>query len=134
MGDPNLELPEDLDGISMLPTLLGEEQEETHDALYWEFFERGFQQAVRTNDWKGTRLEEGGALELYNLSEDLGETNNIAANHPDLTLIAYPVISEKLKNEPWWASLDTARFLFAEYVKYLFALARFHIDAADLAE
>jgi uncharacterized SAM-binding protein YcdF (DUF218 family) len=53
---------------------------------------------------------------------------------PDLTLIAYPVISEKLKNEPWWASLDTARFLFAEYVKYLFALARFHIDAADLAE
>lgn len=53
---------------------------------------------------------------------------------PDVTLIAYPVTSEKLKNEPWWSSLDTARFLAAEYVKYLFALARFHVDGADLAE
>jgi uncharacterized SAM-binding protein YcdF (DUF218 family) len=53
---------------------------------------------------------------------------------PDITLIPYPVISERVKNEPWWSNVDTARFLFAEYVKYLFALARFHIDAADLAE
>lgn len=53
---------------------------------------------------------------------------------PDLKLIPYPVISEKLKNEPWWSSFDTARFLFAEYVKYLFAQARLHLDTADLAE
>ena len=52
---------------------------------------------------------------------------------PDIALIAYPVISEKMKNEPWWQSFDTARFLFAEYVKYLFAQARFHVDP-DLAE
>ena len=53
---------------------------------------------------------------------------------PDVTLIPYPVTSERLKSEPWWSSLDTARFLAAEYVKYLFALARFHVDGADLAE
>ncbi len=53
---------------------------------------------------------------------------------PDIALVPYPVLSEKLKNAPWWSSLDTTRFLFAEYVKYLFALARFHVDAADLAE
>lgn len=52
---------------------------------------------------------------------------------PDLALTPYPVISDKLKNEPWWSSLDTGRFLAAEYVKYLFALARFHVDP-DLDE
>jgi uncharacterized SAM-binding protein YcdF (DUF218 family) len=47
---------------------------------------------------------------------------------PDATLIAYPVSSEKVKNEPWWSSLETARFLFAEYLKYLFALTRMSLD------
>jgi uncharacterized SAM-binding protein YcdF (DUF218 family) len=47
---------------------------------------------------------------------------------PDVTLIPYPVISEKVKSEPWWSSLDTARFLFAEYLKYILALARMHLD------
>jgi uncharacterized SAM-binding protein YcdF (DUF218 family) len=47
---------------------------------------------------------------------------------PDVTLIAYPVISEKVKSEPWWSSIDTARFLFAEYLKYILALARMHLD------
>jgi uncharacterized SAM-binding protein YcdF (DUF218 family) len=47
---------------------------------------------------------------------------------PDVTLIAYPVISEKVKSEPWWSNIDTARFLFAEYLKYILALARMHLD------
>ncbi len=47
---------------------------------------------------------------------------------PDATLIAYPVSSEKVKTEPWWQNLDTARFLFAEYLKYLFALTRMSLD------
>lgn len=47
---------------------------------------------------------------------------------PDVSLIAYPVISMKLKTEPWWSNLDTARFLFAEYLKYLFALTRMRLD------
>ncbi len=47
---------------------------------------------------------------------------------PDVTLIAYPVISEKVKIEPWWSNTGTARFLVAEYLKYLFALARMRLD------
>ena len=47
---------------------------------------------------------------------------------PDVALISYPVISMKLKTEPWWSNVDTARFLFAEYLKYLFALTRMHLD------
>lgn len=47
---------------------------------------------------------------------------------PDVTLIPYPVISEKVKTEPWWSNVGTARFLAAEYLKYLFALARMRLD------
>jgi uncharacterized SAM-binding protein YcdF (DUF218 family) len=47
---------------------------------------------------------------------------------PDVKLISYPVISPKVKNDPWWSNLATARLLFGEYLKYLFALMRMHID------
>ncbi len=38
---------------------------------------------------------------------------------PDIALIAYPVISEKMKNEPWWPSFDTARFLLRRICEIL---------------
>lgn len=47
---------------------------------------------------------------------------------PDATLIAYPVVSEKIKGEPWWSSSGTARLLLSEYLKYVFALVRMHLD------
>ena len=47
---------------------------------------------------------------------------------PDVALISFPVISPKVKDEPWWSNLDTARLLFAEYLKYLFALVRMRLD------
>ncbi len=52
----------------------------------------------------------------------------VAHQLPDTALIAYPVMSEKVKTDPWWQSLDTTRFLFAEYLKYLFALTRMGLD------
>jgi uncharacterized SAM-binding protein YcdF (DUF218 family) len=57
----------------------------------------------------------------------------LAHQLPDVTLVAYPVISEKVKTEPWWSNLDTARFLFAEYLKYVLALARMHLDTDSAA-
>ncbi len=52
----------------------------------------------------------------------------LAHQLPDVTLISFPVMSEKVKTEPWWSNVDTARFLFAEYLKYLFALSRMRLD------
>jgi uncharacterized SAM-binding protein YcdF (DUF218 family) len=51
-------------------------------------------------------------------------------NHqlPDVKLVSFPVISPKLKDEPWWSNLDSARLLFAEYLKYLLALTRMRLD------
>lgn len=52
----------------------------------------------------------------------------LAHQLPDVTLIPYPVVSEKIKTEPWWSSIETARLFFAEYLKYVFALGRMHLD------
>jgi len=76
-----------VDGLSMAPTLLGEvERQAEHEYLYWEFYEQGGKQALRWGDWKGVRLDvrrdREGPIELYDLSEDLGESNDVASQHP----------------------------------------------------
>jgi arylsulfatase A-like enzyme len=77
--------PENIDGISYLPTLLGKEQRK-HDHLYWEFHELGGRQAVRKGDWKLVSYQVFDSAktthELYNLSEDIGEENNVADKNP----------------------------------------------------
>lgn len=75
--------PSNIDGLSMLPALLGKKQR-NHDFLYWEFHERGFDQAARMGDWKAVRKGFGSPLELYNLKSDIGEENNVAAKHPEI--------------------------------------------------
>jgi arylsulfatase A-like enzyme len=75
--------PDGLDGISMLPALLGKPQK-SHEYLYWEFYERGFRQAVRMGDWKAVRKGLDGKVELYNLRADLRETKDAAGQHPDV--------------------------------------------------
>ena len=74
-----------IDGISMLPTLMGKPaKQKQHEFLYWEFHERGSKQAVRMGDWKAVRFGVNGKLELYNLKEDIGEEHDIAEHHPNI--------------------------------------------------
>lgn len=47
---------------------------------------------------------------------------------PAVTLVAYPVIGDKWRDEPWWSSGAAARLLFSEYMKYLAACVRVHVD------
>ena len=76
--------PSGIDGISMVPALLGKPQAAQHTFLYWEFHERGFQQAVRTGHWKAVRPQAGQALELYDLKSDPGEKENVAGKNPEV--------------------------------------------------
>lgn len=75
--------PKDIDGISILPTLTGGEEsvQQIHEYLYWEF---GRQTAVRMGHWKAIQPAKDKAWELYDLSSDISEANNIAAEHPEL--------------------------------------------------
>ncbi len=78
------EPPKPMDGISMLPTLVDKVQLAQHEFLYWEFHERGFDQAVRWREWKGIRHGLDGKLELYDLKTDPGEKEDVADQHPDV--------------------------------------------------
>jgi arylsulfatase A-like enzyme len=95
-------VPEPIDGISMLPTLLGQPQTNHHDFLYWEFHERGFQQAVRMGDWKAVRLKVGAPLELYNLKSDIGEKNNVADKHSDVVAKIEAYLKTARKESDQW--------------------------------
>ena len=77
-------VPKDIDGISIYPLLVGQTQTNRHQLLYWEFHERGFQQAARMGDWKAVRPQADEPLELYNLQTDLGEKDNVAKHHPEV--------------------------------------------------
>ena len=75
--------PAGIDGRSMLPAVVGKPAK-SHDFLYWEFFERGFDQAVRMGDWKAVRHGADKPIELYNLARDPAEQQDVAAKHPDV--------------------------------------------------
>ncbi|MBJ7256181.1 MAG: arylsulfatase [Akkermansiaceae bacterium] len=76
--------PSGIDGISILPTLLGKKQAKQHDSLYFEIYEPYFQQSLRMGDWKGYRLGTKAPLELYDLKADPAEKQDIAAAHPEI--------------------------------------------------
>jgi arylsulfatase A len=73
------------DGVSLMPTLLGKtEKQEKHNYLYWEFHENpSTDQAIRQGKWKAVRHDPKGEIELYDLSKDLGETENITSKFPE---------------------------------------------------
>jgi arylsulfatase A-like enzyme len=76
-------VPQGLDGMSMAGALRGVAQP-SHEFLYWEFHERGFQQAVRMGQWKAVRLKVNTPLELYDLQSDPGEQRDVAATNPEV--------------------------------------------------
>jgi arylsulfatase A-like enzyme len=77
--------PAGLDSISFLPTLKGRDQRQReHDYLYWEFYEQGGRRAIRMGKWKAVRPKWYANLELYDLSKDLGERENVAGQHLDV--------------------------------------------------
>ncbi len=77
-----------IDGVSMLPTLLGKDGQKEHEFLYWEFPDRNGRVAMRKGKWKAVRYnvskDPESPLELYDLSIDPGESRNVASQHPDV--------------------------------------------------
>lgn len=93
--------PKGIDGQSIVPALL-ENKPVQQDFLYWEFHEKGFSQAVRMGSWKAVRREPASMLELYNLKTDLGETNNVAAAHPEVVAKIENYLKTARTESPHW--------------------------------
>ena len=85
-------VPADIDGVSVVPTLLGKGKQLQPEYLYWELpkftsmkydpLDEVPMQAVRMGKWKAVRPQANGMLELYDLSKDPTEKTNVAAQNP----------------------------------------------------
>jgi len=107
----NAPIPPDTDGISFAPTLLGSGVQNKHAYLYWEFLSYGGQQAVRMGRWKGIRtglknIDTDTTIQLYDLKNDIRESNNIAADNPEVVA--------KIKEIMQSARTKSGRFPFPE--------------------
>jgi arylsulfatase A-like enzyme len=77
-----------VEGVDLVPYLRGDEAGSPHDALYWRF---GRQMAIRQGDWKLVRYDatvdgmrgQFTEAKLYNLADDIGETNDLIDKEPE---------------------------------------------------
>ncbi|MCY1719415.1 arylsulfatase [Prolixibacteraceae bacterium Z1-6] len=104
-------LPEKIDGISYLPTLLGKGVQDNHDFLYWEnadyerqppygVLKETLEQAVLMDQWKAVKNSPDSAVELYKLSEDIGEENDVAADFPQIVKRALLIMRNEHNEAP----------------------------------
>ena len=92
-----VDIPEPTDGISILPTLLGKGEQKKHEYLYWEL---GRKFGLRMGNWKAV-IGKKGAFELFDLSRDLGEQNDIAAQHPEIVKKIRAIMKASHTETPW---------------------------------
>ncbi|MBX3747368.1 MAG: arylsulfatase [Verrucomicrobiae bacterium] len=98
-------VPDGLDSISFVPTLLGRpEQQRRHEFLYWEFHEGGFTQAaLHQGRWKGIRSDHPDApVRVFDLHTDPAERTDVGDRHPLIraALDAY-LRSARLESDDW---------------------------------
>ncbi|MPZ39935.1 MAG: YdcF family protein [Rhizobiales bacterium] len=84
--------------------------------------------AVETRKWaKGRKIRSLIVVTSgYHMPRAMAE---IAHQLPDVTLIAFPVFSEKLRSEPWWSNAATARLIVLEYLKFIFTHVRMQVNS-----
>lgn len=99
-------VPKEIDGLSLVPTLLGTGEQPPHEYLYWELHERSGQQAVRMGKWKGVRLrvrkDPNGPIELYDLERDPSEMRNVAADHPEVVAKLAEIMAQAREPSDTW--------------------------------
>ncbi len=94
-----------LDGVNLLPSILGSTETKPHEVLYWRL---GNKTALRMNEWKILRnpgRNSSGEWELYNLQEDIGETTNLATEQPEVfqqLMKRWEALNAEMK-EPFWS-------------------------------
>lgn len=104
-GGGDVSALEDIDGVNLFPYLTGKKKDRPHEFLYWKKENRG---VVRAGDWKLIRFPDRPA-ELYDLSEDISELNNLAAKHPDKVREMYKQLFQ------WELTLERPLFQLKRY-------------------
>lgn len=96
--------PPKIDSVSFAPSIRGEyDKQLSHEYLYWEFYEQGGKQAVRSGDWKAIRMPwMTGNTQLFDLSSDIGETKDVAADNPDVVEKLESMMADAHDPHPNW--------------------------------
>lgn len=99
-----LQVPANIDGISFLPELLGNEQPK-HAYLYWQYAHRkSFKEAIRVGRWKGVRQTIDSPIELFDLETDLREMNDLADQYPSYVKYLDKLMGEAHTDNPEYLS------------------------------
>ncbi|WP_435893237.1 sulfatase [Oceaniferula spumae] len=97
-----------LDGHSILPLMTGEKESLPERTLHWRQHGSKGSISLRQGKWKliHNRGEQGSAPELYDLSKDIGESNNLASQNPDVvkSLGEKMAAWESQMKEPLWGA------------------------------
>jgi arylsulfatase A-like enzyme len=106
------------DGISFLPELEGRKNDQKkHEFLYWEFGETGGSVAVRMGNWKGVKnnlvKDPKAKWQIFDLNKDIGEKNDIAAQHPEVA----KKMEEIVKREHLNAHIKEWEFINPKFLK-----------------
>lgn len=106
----DVDTPPNLDSISFLPEITGKSAEQKkHDFVYFEFYEMGGIQAVRHYQWKAIRTPfHTGEIQLYDVVADPGESNNVAAQHPELVKRIGQMMDSSHVPDPRWVATSGA--------------------------
>jgi arylsulfatase A-like enzyme len=94
--------PAGIDGVSVLPTLLGKKQNLNDRFLYWEYPGGGLRQAVRWRNYKAMRPAPDKPLKLYDLTKDLPEQHNIADQRPNVIARIEAYLKTARTDSPNW--------------------------------
>jgi arylsulfatase A-like enzyme len=95
----DVEVPDNIDGISILPSLLNIPGQKHHEFLYWEYHSQGGKQAVRQGNWKAVRLNcldtSKTTIQLFDLEADPSEKKNIAGRHPEIIEVMEDIMNNE---------------------------------------
>src|SRR4029077_15422604 len=85
-GVAGAKMPGNIDGVNLLPHLQGANAAAPHEALYWRF---GPQKSIRKGNWtlvawRDFAAKTSSGWQLFDLAQDVGQQNNLAAQHPDM--------------------------------------------------
>jgi len=96
------------DGCSLAAFLKGGPAPK-RDYFYWELHEGRPIQAVRFGNWKAVRNKPSSPIELYDLGQDVGETTDLAGNHPDVVAKAESLMKAAHVDDPNWPMQERPR-------------------------
>ncbi|MEM6963919.1 MAG: sulfatase [Bacteroidota bacterium] len=100
VGGGGVDTLQDIDGVDLMPFILKEKSTRPHRVLYWKKETRA---AIRNGDWKLLRFPDRPA-ELYDLQQDISESNNLADDYPEKVKQLYRELFEweKSLKRPLW--------------------------------